>query len=106
MLVSTTPTLTLAPSRMRQLRRKVNGTSPGQHAVVAARGREISIGRLSGDEFISFGQPLVTLGAKNVVQNRHRLPAFDEGRVERRRREAKQIRRAKVRNHAALPQRS
>src|SRR5262249_22490084 len=97
--------LTLAPSRMRQPKRKENGTSPGQHAVDAASGREMSYSPPSSDGFIALCQLFVVAGLQEVLEHVHRAPAFGERRVQRRRGQAQKVGWAEVRDHAVRPQR-
>src|SRR5262245_47315337 len=100
MLVSTAPTLTLAPSRIRQPSRNENGTSPGQQAVVAVSGRDRSYRRESGDEGIAIRECFVGAIRQQLGEDGHRPLTLGERRVQRCRTETEQVGRAKVGDHA------
>src|SRR5262249_12307511 len=75
-LVSIAPTLTLAPAAIVQPRRNENGTSPGQRAVPAASGREMSI--RSRDAGIVVRELVVSVGAEDLFEDVDRPGAFGE----------------------------
>src|SRR5262245_34129480 len=97
-LVSTEPTLTLAPAAIDQPRRNLNGTSPGQHAVPSASGREMSIS--SGDAGIVIWELVVGVGAQDLFEDVDRADAFGKRRVKRGRAKSQEVGRAEVRNHS------